>query len=126
VAAAIEVIDSRYQNFKFSLEDVIADNCSSAALVIGDWHSVDTALDNLKMELIVDGETVQSGSSAAILSNPWESVIAAARLGEKYGQVLPVGSVIMAGAATSAVYLKAGQAVSTSVEHLGNASFTVA
>ncbi|NDD36328.1 MAG: 4-oxalocrotonate decarboxylase, partial [Flavobacteriia bacterium] len=29
VAAAVEVIDSRYENFKFSLEDVVADNCSS-------------------------------------------------------------------------------------------------
>ena len=31
VASAIEVIDSRYENFKFSLEDVVADNCSSCA-----------------------------------------------------------------------------------------------
>ena len=30
MAVAIEVIDSRYKNFKFSLEDVIADNCLSS------------------------------------------------------------------------------------------------
>ena len=35
VAPAIEVIDSRYQNFKVTLTDVIADNCSSARFVIG-------------------------------------------------------------------------------------------
>jgi len=125
VAAAIEIIDSRYQNFKFSLEDVIADNCSSTGLAIGDWRSTDISLDDLKIELIVDGETVQNGSSAAILGNPWESVVAAARLGAKYGQILPAGSVIMAGAATSAVYLKSGNQVSTKVEALGEVGFQV-
>src|SRR5690606_7916486 len=29
MAPALEIIDSRYVNFKFSLEDVVADNCSS-------------------------------------------------------------------------------------------------
>jgi len=73
VAGAIEIIDSRYQNFKFSLEDVIADNCSSSGFVVGEWHDVDTPIADLKMELIVDDEVVQSGSSAAILGDPWES-----------------------------------------------------
>jgi 2-oxo-3-hexenedioate decarboxylase len=125
IAAAIEIIDSRYQNFKFSLEDVIADNCSSSGLVIGGWHNIDIPLGDLKMNLIIDGEVVQSGSSAAILGNPWESVVAAARLGVKYGQVLPAGSVIMAGAATSAVYLKPGNEVKTNVEALGEVAFSI-
>lgn len=125
VAAAIEIMNSRYQNFKFSLEDVIADNCSSAGLVIGDWHSTDIPLDDLNIQLIIEGEVVQSGSSAAILGNPWESVVAAARLGEQYGQVLEAGDVIMASAATSAVYLKKGQTISTSVEQLGEIGFRI-
>jgi len=41
VAGALEIIDSRYENFKFSLEDVIADNCSSSAYKIGKWHAQD-------------------------------------------------------------------------------------
>lgn len=125
VAGAIEIIDSRYQNFKFSLEDVIADNCSSSGLVIGEWHSADISLDNLKIELIVDGEVVQTGSSAAILGNPWESLVAATRLAAQYGEVIKAGHVIMAGAATSAVYLKTGQKVSAKVENLGEVSLTV-
>ena len=35
VAAALEIIDSRYRDFKFSLTDVVADNSSSSALVVG-------------------------------------------------------------------------------------------
>ena len=35
IAPALEIIDSRYQNFKFSLADVVADNSSSSGFVIG-------------------------------------------------------------------------------------------
>ena len=125
VAPAIEIIDSRYENFKFSLEDVIADNCSSAAFVLGSWQPLDKPIENLKMELIIDDEVVETGSSAAILGNPWESVIAAARLALQYAKPIPKGAYILAGAATSAVYLKPGNSVKVVVERLGEAGFTV-
>lgn len=125
VAGAIEIIDSRYQNFKFSLEDVIADNCSSSGFVVGAWHDVNVPIGDLKMDLIIDDQVVQSGSSEAILGDPWESAIAATRLCSKYGQVIPAGSYIMAGAATSAVYLEKGQTVAVKVESLGTAQFTI-
>ncbi len=35
VAPAMEIIDSRYRDFKFALPDVIADNSSSSGFVIG-------------------------------------------------------------------------------------------
>ncbi len=124
LAGAIEIIDSRYQNFKFSLEDVIADNCSSAGFVIGKWHSIDTPIGDLKMDLIINGEVVQSGSSKAILGDPWESVIAASRLCAQYGQVIPTGSYIMAGAATSAVFLEKDQTIKVEVESLGTIQFS--
>ena len=125
VAGAIEIIDSRYQNFKFSLEDVIADNCSSAGLVIGEWHSPKLPLGDLKIDLIVDDEIVQTGSSEAILGDPWESLVAATRLAAQYGETIKAGNVIMAGAATSAVYLKTGQTVSAKVESLGEVSLKI-
>lgn len=125
IAGAIEIIDSRYQNFKFSLEDVIADNCSSAGLVIGEWQSPELPIGDLKIELIIDEKTVQTGTSAAILGNPWESLVAATRLAAKYGQTIAAGSVVMAGAATSAIYLKKGQIVRAKVETLGEVSLKV-
>ncbi|MFK8008328.1 MAG: 2-keto-4-pentenoate hydratase [Saprospiraceae bacterium] len=125
VAGAIEIIDSRYQNFKFSLEDVIADNCSSAGFVIGKWYNIDTPIADLKMDLIINDEVVQSGSSNAILGDPWESVVAASRLCAQYGQVIKAGSYIMAGAATSAVYLEKNQSVKVAVESLGTIQFSI-
>lgn len=119
VAIAIEIIDSRYENFKFSLEDVVADNCSSAGFVIGDWHPATTTIQDIDMQLIIDGETVQAGNSNAILGNPMESFVAAARLAKENGEALKKGSIILAGAATPAVYLKANQQVVAQAVGLG-------
>lgn len=119
---AIEIIDSRYKNFKFSLEDVIADNCSSTGFVLGDWHPLPASLNNLQMSLSFDGEIVESDSSNAILDNPYLSVCNASRLGAKYGQPFPKGSVLLAGAATPAVFIKTNSTITATVESLGSVS----
>ncbi len=125
IAAAIEIIDSRYENFKFSLEDVIADNCSSTGLVLGEWHPIDQAIGDLKIELLIDDTVKQEGSSKAILGDPWESLLAATRLAAQYKWTIPAGSYIMAGAATGAEYIQPGQKVSIKVEALGAVEFKV-
>src|SRR6266540_1245510 len=81
VAPALELIDSRYRDFKFSLPDVVADNCSAAAIVVGPWADPAAVnLANLGLVLEVDGEVAQLGSTAAILGHPVRSLVAAARL----------------------------------------------
>jgi 2-oxo-3-hexenedioate decarboxylase len=47
VAPALEIIDSRYREFRFSLPDVIADNTSAAGFVVGDWQPVPDVADLL-------------------------------------------------------------------------------
>ena len=125
IAPAIEIIDSRYQNFKFSLEDVIADNCSSAGFVLGYWSTPLSNLNDLNIRFSIDGKQVHEGSSNAILGNPWESFVAATRLATQYGQEIPSGFYIMAGAATPAVYLEEGQFVFVEVEKLGSVGISV-
>lgn len=125
VAAALEIIDSRYENFKFSLSDVVADNCSSAALVIGPWHKPALDLSNLGMVMEIDGINRQVGSSAAILGNPIHSIVAAARLMAESGDRLEAGDIVMAGAATAAEPLARGNFVRVTVQSLGMAGFRV-
>ena len=80
IAPAMEIIDSRYQNFKFALPDVIADNSSSSGFVVGDWSRPDQDFSNLGLVMEVDGRPVEIGSTAAILGDPIRSLVAAARL----------------------------------------------
>ncbi len=123
MAPALEIIDSRYENFKFSLEDVVADNCSSTGYVIGDWQPLSTGISNLKMDLLVDNNIVESASSAAILDNPLQSVVELSRLASQAGLTVKKGQVILAGAATAAVFLKSQQTLTVQVETMGSVSF---
>jgi len=126
VAIAIEIIDSRFQNFQFSLEDVVADNCSSTALTIGEWFLPKTKITDLKMTLKIDGELVKEGNSNAILGNPWESVVNAGRLASSNGLMLKENDVLLGGAATAATFIKKGHTVEAFAEGLGSVNLIMA
>lgn len=124
IAPAIEIIDSRYENFKFSLADVVADNSSASGYVIGPAHRPDMDISNLGMVLSVDGVAREIGSSAAILGNPWRSLVAAAAFAERYGFVLRAGDIVMAGGATAAVAVDAGARVKLETQGLSEIAFS--
>ncbi len=119
VAGALEIIDSRYENFKFSLEDVIADNCSSSGYVIGEWKDPSTSVQDLAIALQINGEQVQSGNSNAILGNPIESLIEITRILSERGIQIEADMIILAGAATSAVHIHTGDKIEGHFKDLG-------
>jgi 2-oxo-3-hexenedioate decarboxylase len=125
VAAGLEIIDSRFEAFKFSLTDVVADNASSSAFVIGRWCSPQLNLADLVMTMTFDGETQATGSTAAILDHPLNSLVAAARLAAAQQLTLEPGWIVFAGGATAAGALRPGVKVSLQVEALGSVGFSV-
>ncbi len=124
-AVAIEIIDSRYENFKFSLEDVVADNCSSIGYCVGAWQDLEEDINNLKLELKINSEVVQSGNTKAILENPYQSVVEISRLATEAGLTIKEGYVVMAGAATAAEWMPKNATVKASLEKFGEVSFEV-
>jgi 2-oxo-3-hexenedioate decarboxylase len=120
VAPALEIIDSRYRDFRFSLADVVADNTSAAGFVVGSWRPIDE-VGALEVELLVDDEPVESGSTAAILGHPLDALRALVPLAYKYVFPLTAGQVILAGAATAAVPFGAA-VVEARVERIGSVS----
>jgi 2-oxo-3-hexenedioate decarboxylase len=126
VAPALELIDSRYADFRFTLPDVIADNTSAAGFVIGSWRAVPDGLDNLGVLLEVDGQVVEAGSTAAILGDPRRALELGLELAGAAGVHPEPGWVFLAGAATAAVPLAPGAHVRAVVEGLGAASLVAA
>ncbi|SDI05600.1 2-oxo-3-hexenedioate decarboxylase [Sinosporangium album] len=124
VAPGIEIIDSRYENFRFSLADVIADNTSAAGYAVGAWQPYDPAAWNRGVVFELDGRPAHMGSTAAILGDPRRAVVEAARLAERIGLVLEPGWLLLAGAATPAEPLTPGTHVRVEVQGLGSVSFT--
>lgn len=128
VCACLEILDSRYEQFKyFSMEDVIADNSSSSHFVLGPWlkdfHSSD--LRALKMKMSVNGAVVHEAMSSEISGDPVVSVIELCRLLALRGRKLAAGTVVLAGAATAAVELKPGMKIALTVESLPGLSVEV-
>lgn len=125
VAPAMEIIDSRYRDFKFNLADVVADNASSSGLILGAPRPAGTDIANLGIVMRFAGQPAQIGSSAAILGHPLRSLVVAARLVAEAGETLSSGDIVLAGAATEAVALRPGLHVRTDIQGLGSVSFTV-
>lgn len=124
VAPALEIIDSRYRDFRFDLGDVVADNTSAAAFVIGPWTPFHRAgrIDNLAVGLEIDGRLVETGSTAAILGDPVRAIDAAVRLARRFGFAVRSGDILLAGAATVAVPLPRAGVVEATVSGLGRVS----
>ena len=119
--ASVELIDSRVADWKITLADTIADNASSAGLVLGTRM---VGIENLDLELLGcvlrrNGEVVATGAGAAVLGHPLHAVQFLANTLGGLNRTLPAGSVVMAGALTAAVPIAAGDCFTASFAHLG-------
>ena len=128
VAPAIEVIDSRYKDFKFDLPSVIADNTSAARYVIGGAPRRPAGLDLRLVGVVLErnGQVVGTAAGGAVLGHPAASVSALVAWLAGSGRALPAGSVVMTGGVTEAIAVAAGDNVCARVQHLGSVSMRFA
>jgi 2-oxo-3-hexenedioate decarboxylase len=104
----IEVIDSRYRDFRFTLPDVIADNASAAGYVIG--GVIDCTLNLLprvEVWLVKNTHVVQRAPASAILGDPFRSL-------EELLKLTPDGvcaGPVLAGGVTQSVPFEAGDTI---------------
>ncbi|HEX2785843.1 MAG TPA: 2-oxo-3-hexenedioate decarboxylase [Ilumatobacteraceae bacterium] len=121
VLPAIEVIDSRFKDFKFDVQSVIADNTSAARYVVGGSPRRPDGLDLRLLGVVMEqnGELVGTAAGAAVMGHPAASVVALVKWLADSGQALPAGSLVMTGGVTEAVAVHAGDHVTARVQHLG-------
>jgi 2-oxo-3-hexenedioate decarboxylase len=121
VSVAAEVIDSRFVDYRFRLPDVVADNTSAAGVLLGEARPL-VDVDELvtaRCTVRVDGQLVHEATGAAILGHPLRALVWLSRHLAARGEVLPAGSVVLAGALTDAVPLRPGSSFDLEVEGLG-------
>jgi 2-oxo-3-hexenedioate decarboxylase len=124
VLPAVEIIDSRYRDFKFDLKSVVADNSSSTRFVTGGRKMAADAMDLRTMGVIMEknGEVAEMGVGAAVLGNPAESVAMLANMLAERGEEIPAGTFVMTGGITAAVGVEAGDNISVTYHGLGSLS----
>lgn len=124
VLPGIEIIDSRYRDFKFDLKSVVADNTSASRFVVGGRVADARALDLRTTGIVLEknGEPVALGAGAAVLGHPASAVAMLVNHLGRRGQSLPAGSLVLSGGITEAVAVQAGDHVSLRVQGLGSVS----
>lgn len=126
VLAGIEVIDSRYRDFKFDLKSVVADNCSSSRFVVGgimrDPRDLDLRTTGAVMEK--NGQVVSLGAGAAVLGHPANAVAMLANHLGRRGTEIPAGTLILTGGLTEAVAVEPGDHVALHMQGMGCTSLT--
>jgi 2-oxo-3-hexenedioate decarboxylase len=124
VIPAVEIIDSRYRDFKFDLKSVIADNTSASRFVIGGRSRRVEELDLRTLGVVLEknGQIMAMAAGAAVLGHPAAAVaMMANHLGAR-GQEIPAGSFIMTGGVTEAIAVQAGDSVNVRFQDLGSVS----
>lgn len=124
VVPAVEIIDSRYRDFKFDLKSVIADNTSASRFVSGGRMRALDELDLRTLGVVLEknGEVVAMAAGAAVLGNPLSAVAMLANHVGRRGGEIPAGTFIMTGGVTEAIAVKAGDNVAVRFQDLGTVS----
>lgn len=126
IIPAIEVVDSRIENWKIRLEDTVADNASSCLFVLGNKrfniHEID--LPNVIMELYRNDELMNTGKGDAVLGNPIECVAWLANKLSEFGISLKAGEIILSGALSAAISANAGDRFTAKFPLLGDVSIS--
>ncbi|ODU96966.1 MAG: 4-oxalocrotonate decarboxylase [Bordetella sp. SCN 68-11] len=128
VLPGIEVIDSRYRDFKFDLKSVIADNTSAARFVVGGRAMRPDALDLRTLGVVMEknGQVVASAAGAAVLGHPAAAVAMLANHLGRRGKSIPAGTPILSGGVTEAVAVEPGDHVSLRIQELGSVALRFA
>jgi 2-keto-4-pentenoate hydratase len=122
VLPALEIVDSRVEDWKIGLFDTIADNASSGALVLG---STPTAIADVDLRLIgavmtQNGQLVGTGAGGAVLGSPLRALVWLANTVGVRGVTLETGQVVLPGSVCAMVPVAPGDTVTARFAGLGS------
>ena len=126
VFAAVDVLDSRYADFKFTHTDVVADNASAGAFYLG---PVTSRPDNLDLRLLgcvvrVGGQVEMTAAGAAVMGHPAAAVAWLANQLAARGEMLRAGQLIFSGGLNAPVPVTPGASVTFEFDRLGSIQVT--
>jgi 2-keto-4-pentenoate hydratase len=127
IAAAMEIVDSRFADWRIKLCDTVADLASNGAVAMSDRvvpvEDFDPRL--VGMVLTRDGELVDTGAGAAALGDPAAVVAWLANTLAADGIGLEPGHLVMSGALHAAVPMRAGERYTAEFDRLGSVRVTI-
>jgi 2-keto-4-pentenoate hydratase len=128
MTAAVEIVDSRFADWRIKLADTVADLASNGAVAVSSrlvpLDGVDPRL--IGMVLTRQGELIDTGAGAAALGDPVKVVAWLANTLGEMGVKLEAGHLIMTGALHAAVPMRPGDVFRADFDRLGPLTVRVA
>lgn len=128
VVPAIEVIDSRIENWNIKFEDTVADNGSSAGAILGQKQTLLSEIEditNIEMTATKNGEFLDQATSAAVLGNPLNAVVWLVNEISKFGISIEPNTFVLSGAVSKAVVFEEGDQFEADFGVLGKVSASI-
>lgn len=127
VMACFEIVDSRIRDWHIGIADTVADNASCGVYVLSDRLvpvSGDRAADLFSCGMVLEknGEVVGLGAGAATMGSPVNAVAWLANTLGKHGIALKAGEVILSGALSAMVPVRAGDFLHLTLGGIGECS----
>ena len=125
LAVAVEVVDSRIEDWNIKLPDTIADNASYGAFTTGPWSRSLREVDLRTVGMLINqsGSRVAEGMGSASLGHPAEAVAWLANKLSSFGTSLEPGDIVLSGSLGNAVPVHGGDVFV--LEAHGQSPFTV-
>ncbi len=126
ICCGLEVLDSRFTDFRFLLPDVVADNTSASHFVLGSIMTPQTGIDLPSVGCLFEenGAVAATAAGAAILGHPATAVAELANFLSRRGRHLEAGWIVLSGGMTSARPLTRGSELAATFAHLGRVGIT--
>ncbi|MEX2473730.1 2-oxopent-4-enoate hydratase [Marinobacter sp.] len=124
VMACFEIVDSRVRDWKIKIQDTVADNASCGVFVLGDRLVDHRDLDLFTTGMVLEknGQVVGTGAGAATMGSPAIAVAWLANTLGELGMSLKAGEVILSGALSAMVPVKAGDNLRMTLAGIGSCS----
>jgi len=121
ISVCFEVIDSRVIDWRIKLQDTVADNGSSARVVMGAKRvrPDDLILDNLESIMTLDGAVAETGNTSAILGHPANGVAWLSNAISRFGLALEPGHIVLPGTCTRSTRIGGHNTVAGRIQELG-------
>jgi len=124
VFAAIEVFDSRFEDYRYRMPDVIADNVGAAKFALGSRACTVAELGDLRLIGCVfrsQGGVVGTAAGAAAMGHPAAAVAWLVNTLAARGEHLDAGSIVLTGGLTAPAPVREGVALTAEFDQLGSA-----
>jgi 2-keto-4-pentenoate hydratase len=108
--ACLEVVDSVWTGYRFTLEDNTADGSSAAGVVFGQPLPLES-IDTIEVSLLVNAEVVGSGRGSDASGHPADGVVWLVEQLAIRGERLRAGDLVITGGLTRAVPLERGSTI---------------